>query len=248
MSAAALKETPSKRTASKQARRSQLIQATIRSIAQHGLADTTIATVASEAGLSQGIINLHFQSKDRLLVETLRFVTDEYRDAWEKALEKAGPDFVQRLEALMEVDYDKSVFDRDKIAVWFAFWSETKARPTYQKLCAERDRGYDIILNELVARVIEDGDYSNLDPSMVANGLAAMAEGLWLDLLVNPKRMNRIKAKKIQRTYLVNLFPKHFSHPEGTHKAGARKARAKKAGAKKLQPKKLEPKKLEIGN
>ena len=57
-----------KRTASKQERQLQLIRATIRSVAKNGLADITMSTVAREAGLSQGISNLHFQNKDRLLV------------------------------------------------------------------------------------------------------------------------------------------------------------------------------------
>ena len=58
-----------RRTAPPAERREQLIAATIRCVANRGLADTTIATVAREAGLSQGIINLHFQSKERLLTE-----------------------------------------------------------------------------------------------------------------------------------------------------------------------------------
>lgn len=211
MSRAAAQESASKRFASKEARRSQLIQATIRSIAKHGLTDTTIASVAHEAKLSQGIVNLHFQSKERLLVETLQFVTDEYKDAWEKALDHAGPGSAERLYALLGVDYDKSVFDRNKIAVWFAFWSETKSRPTYRKLCAERDRGYDTVLTELVAQVIEDGNYESLDAGLAANGLAAMAEGLWLDVLVNPSEMNRERAHSILRIYLSRLFPKHFT-------------------------------------
>ena len=211
VSRSAARENLSRRTASKEARRLQLIQATIRSIVKHGLADTTIASVAHEAQLSQGIVNLHFQSKDRLLVETLQFVTDEYKETWEKALDHAGPSSAERLYALLGVDYDRSVFDRDKIAVWFAFWSETKSRPTYRKLCAERDRGYDTILTQLVAEVIEDGNYGSLDPDLVANGLAAMAEGLWLDLLVNPKEMNRERAHTILRNYLSRLFPNHFS-------------------------------------
>ncbi|HLF32250.1 MAG TPA: transcriptional regulator BetI [Xanthomonadales bacterium] len=202
---------PATRTASKEARRLQLIQATIRSIAKHGLSETTIATVSREARLSQGIINLHFQSKERLLVETLQYVTDEYRDTWERALQQAGPGTAERLEALLKVDYHKSVFDRDKIAVWFAYWSETKSRPTYRKLCAERDRGYDTILTELVDTLIREGAYGPLDAAIVANGLAAMTEGLWLDLLVNPKDMNRDKACRILLTYLACLFPRHFS-------------------------------------
>jgi len=193
----------------------QLIQATIRSIAKHGLADTTIASVAHEAKLSQGIVNLHFQSKERLLIETLQFVTDEYKEAWEKALEHAGSSAAERLHALLGVDYEKSVFERNKIAVWFAFWSETKSRPTYRKLCAERDRGYDTVLTELVVQVIEEGGYDSLDAGQVANGLAAMAEGLWLDLLVNPQEMNRERAQSILRTYLSCLFPKHFTEWPG---------------------------------
>ena len=210
MSTATAKRASSKRTASKEARRIQLIKATIRSIASHGLSDTTVATVAREARLSQGIVNLHFQSKERLLVETLQYVTDEYRDTWEAALESAGPGPAAQLQALLEVDYDKSVFDRDKIAVWFAFWSETKSRPTYRKLCAERDRGYDVVLTRLVGELIEEGGYGDLDASIIANGLAAMAEGLWLDGLVSPRDMNRDKARNIAHTYLSYIFPRHY--------------------------------------
>ena len=65
-----------RRTAPPEERREQLILATIRSVADRGLADTTIATVAQEAGLSQGIVNLHFRSKDGLLTETLRYLAD----------------------------------------------------------------------------------------------------------------------------------------------------------------------------
>ena len=211
MSAVSVQAVPSKRTASKESRRLQLIQATIQSIAKFGLSDTTVATVSREANLSQGIINLHFQSKERLLVETLEFVTGEYKDTWEKALANAGPSPAERLQALLSVDYDKSVFDRDKIAVWFAFWSETKSRPTYRKLCAERDRGYDKAVTELVATIIAEGQYGPLDPEIIANGLSAMAEGLWLDWLVTPREMDREKARRIVRTYLACLFPRHFA-------------------------------------
>jgi TetR/AcrR family transcriptional repressor of bet genes len=201
-----------RRTASKETRRLQLIRATIKSIARNGLSDTTIATVSSEAKLSQGIINLHFQSKERLLIETLRHVADVYKDTWETALANAGPSSAEKLQDLVNVDFDKSVFDRNQIAVWFAFWSETKSRPTYRKLCAERDRGYEKVLTGLVAEIIEEGNYGPLDPAVVASGLAAITQGLWLDLLVSPRSMNREKAYGISQTYLACLFPKHFKN------------------------------------
>ncbi len=220
MSAVIVPTANSKRAASKEARRQQLIQATIRSIAKFGLSDTTIATVAREAQLSMGIVNLHFQSKQGLLIETLKSVADEYKDAWEKALTHAGPSNAEKLEALVNVDFCRAVCDRTKIAVWFAYWSETKSRPTYRKLCAERDRRYDRELSELVKALVAEGDYQALDVDMVTNAISAMSAGLWLDLLVDPRSMTRERARHSCRMFLCQLFPKHFQ-PQAKEETGS---------------------------
>lgn len=202
-----------RRTATKQERRQQLIEATIRSIARNGLSDTTMATVVAEAGLSQGIVNLHFQSKERLLLATLAYVVDEYRALWEAALDQAGPASADRLAALMAVDFDRSVCDRDKLAVWFAYWGESKARPTYRKLCAARDRDYDRLMVQLCTDLVAEGRYPGIDPVAAARGLAAMTEGLWLDMLVSPRAVSRREARRISLAYLAHIFPGHFEMP-----------------------------------
>ena len=192
------------RTEPKEKRRLQLIQATMRSIASNSLSETTVSTVSNEAGLSRGIISLHFHSKEKLLLETLTHVVDEYKMLFEKALQKTGDNSAERLASLVKVDFHHSVCDRNKLAVWFAFWSETKSRPTYRKLCAERDRGYDAMLLQLCTDIIAEGEYTSIDPEMAARGLAAMNEGLWLDMLVSPRKMSRKKALRISMAY---LFP-----------------------------------------
>lgn len=201
-----------RRTAPPEQRRQQLIQATIRSIARHGLPDTTMATVAREAGLSQGIINLHFQSKERLLLETLKYVVDEYRAVWEKALARDYATPAEKLAALVRVDFDASLVDRDKLAVWFAFWGEIKSRPTYRKLCAERDRDYEEVIRLLCVEIAEEGGY-DVDPDKVAWGLFAMSEGLWLDILLSPRRINREDAYRLCMVHLAGAFPRHFGPP-----------------------------------
>ena len=55
------------RKANADKRRQQLLEATLRSIIHNGLAKTTLATVAAEAGLSQGIAVFYFKSKAGLL-------------------------------------------------------------------------------------------------------------------------------------------------------------------------------------
>jgi len=89
-----------RRTASREQRRQQLIDATMKCIARKGMSSTSIGDVAKTAGLSQGIINLHFNSKDNLLNETLRHLADEYKATFNKTLENSGPGAADKLIAL----------------------------------------------------------------------------------------------------------------------------------------------------
>ena len=81
-----------KRTATREKRRQQLIDATVKCIARKGMGSTTLGDVASEAGLSQGIVNLHFESKENLLNETLTSIADEYKTQFNRVWTKSGPD------------------------------------------------------------------------------------------------------------------------------------------------------------
>ena len=198
-----------RRTASKEVRQDQLIKATIRSIARHGLSVTTIATVAKEAGLSQGIINLHFQSKERLLEETLNHIVNEYRTAWYKALQTSGETAAEKLTALSAVDFEKRICQRNKLAVWFAFWGESRSRLTYRKMCSESSREYTQMLTLLCEDIIKQGDYK-VQAQHVATGLLAMNGGLWLDMLISPAEMSRERAREISLSYLRGVFPGHF--------------------------------------
>lgn len=84
---------PGGRFASRETRRQQLVDATIASVAELGLSETTLASVTRRAGLSHGTVNFHFRSKRGLLVETLRHLTGEHRARWRAALEErtGGP-------------------------------------------------------------------------------------------------------------------------------------------------------------
>ncbi len=199
-----------KRTASREARRQQLIDATVKCIARKGMGGTTLGDVAGEAGLSQGIVNLHFESKENLLNETLRYLADEYKTQFDKALITAGPRSADRLRALMELDLRPSICGRRKISVWFAFWSEVKSRPMYRKICDESDRHYDAIIESLCEEIIAEGGYLDITASAVTVGLTAMTNGLWLSYLISPKTFDPQSAANAINEYLGGVFPKHF--------------------------------------
>ena len=199
-----------KRTASREQRREQLVAATMKCIARKGMSSTTLGDIAREAGLSQGIVNLHFKSKDNLLRETLHHLADEYKAKFSKALEKTGPDAAEQLRSVLLLNLKPSIIDRQKIAVWFAFWGEIKSHPTYRKICDERDRFYDSAIKDLCSRIIAEGKYDNLSPATVAFSLTSMTDGMWLSYLINPKTFDRRKALATVKTYLEATFPDHY--------------------------------------
>ena len=130
--------------------------------------------------------------------------------AWEKALANSGPAAADKLRAIVEVDFAPPVCERNKLAVWFAFWGESKSRPTYRKICEELDQQYDAMLVELCTQIVAEGPYPGIDAEVVATGLSAMSEGLWLDLLVSPKSMTAAQASGVCMAYLASMFPRHF--------------------------------------
>lgn len=200
----------SRRTASRDTRRRQLIDATMKCIARRGMGNTTLADVAREAGLSQGIVNLHFRSKENLLGETLRYLADEYRSKFETALERSGPEASSQLLALMQLDFRPSICDPRKLAVWFAYWGEVRSQPAYRKICDEFDKYYDSVIQQLCATLIEEGNYGDLSAADAANALTSMTNGLWLSCLISPQTWDRHAAMNAVMSYLRGVFPDHY--------------------------------------
>jgi TetR/AcrR family transcriptional repressor of bet genes len=202
--------TKSRRTASREARRAQLIDATMKCIARKGMGSTTLGDVAREAGLSQGIVNLHFKSKENLLKHTLRALADEYREQFDKTLQRSPPRPADRLWALLEMDIKPPICDRRKLAVWFSFWGEVKSRPTYRRMCDEWDRHYETVIEEICRELIEEAGYAEIDAATVATALTSMTNGMWLSCLISPGSWKQQQCLAAIRSYLASIFPQHY--------------------------------------
>lgn len=194
-------------------RRAQLIEATLASIARHGFAETTLAHVAKRAKLSQGIVNFYFKTKEDLLAATLRHMVEDYDAHWRAAARKAGPSPAAQLLAMIDADFDATVASRKKVTVWYAFWGEARWRPQYLRLCEELSDAYFGQTRALCQRIADAGGYRGVDADLVARGLNAMIDGLWLDILVNPQGIDRETAKRTCRAFLAASFPQDFSLP-----------------------------------
>lgn len=210
MAAAKPKPLTRRRAMPKQARRDQLIRATIKCIASSGLSATTMADITREAGLSLGIVNLHFESKEKLLIETLRQVADEYKNGLDKIFNDESMSNVEKMLAHVDYDFGKKILNRDKLAVWFAFWGEAKSRPTYSKFCAKHDTDLAKSLTKLFQELIDEGNYQHSNAQRITTGYTALADGLWLDILITPRETTPKQAREIAMDYLSAFFSKHF--------------------------------------
>ncbi|NGM45183.1 TetR/AcrR family transcriptional regulator [Rhodobacter sp. SGA-6-6] len=201
------------RTMSREARRAQIIEATIRTLATRGLARTTLTEVARIAGLSHGLVLFHFETKEGLLAETLSALAEEYRQNWQAALEAAGPSPAQQLAALIEADFSPAICTPDRLAAWCAFWGEAQSRPMYQESCGEKDAAYNATMEAICARLMEEGGYSG-QPARLARILRVTVEGVWLDMMTMAEPYSMAEALATARTCAARLFPRHFEEPE----------------------------------
>lgn len=203
---------PTTRIEKKEATRQHLIDATVDTIAATGLADLTLAKVSQRAMVSRGLVNFHFDSKEKLLVETLKHLTQEYYEFWRKAVDKRD-DPAGKLLALVGVDFHPKVCNRKKIAVFYAFWGEAKSRPTYREVSAKADSDFARYMEDCCRELAGDGDY-DVDPFLAAKGLRCMVDGLWLELLLAPEQFDRDACKRMCAQYLAHVFPRHFTGHE----------------------------------
>ena len=199
-----------RRAAAPEQRREQLIKATIKCIARKGLSNITMADVTTTAKLSLGIVNLHFQSKDKLLVEVLRYIAEEYKRGWDAIVNDANLTPAQQIEALIAFDFSADIAHPAKLSVWFAFWGETSSRPTYREICNEADLQTTGSMRKLCRAL---GSSSKKRAELIATGYTALADGLWLDILVTPDEMDRGFARDIAMSYMASFFPDHFTSP-----------------------------------
>jgi TetR/AcrR family transcriptional repressor of bet genes len=201
----------SRRAQAKVERRQTLIDATIRSIAAHGLSGTTIARVTELAGTSIGLANFYFENKERLFEATLQHLADEERRVWQKMNADASLTPAERLVALLDARFHPKVCNRQTLAVWFAFWGDAGAREIYRRvvepLDVERLNATVAIINGLGP----DATSHQRDALQTALGLEAFYDGLWLNHLLYPADFKRLGCRQRAIEHLAALFPAHVS-------------------------------------
>jgi TetR/AcrR family transcriptional regulator, transcriptional repressor of bet genes len=189
------------------ARRLRLIEATISSIAYHGFVKTTRAGVAKAANLPLDLVYSYFPSKKELLVETLRHMALVYEASWLEKVRQATTPF-GRLNAMVEADFDPMISDREGAIVWYGFWRESSWHPEFLHVCEKLSSAYFEQAWFAMRQIVEEGGYHDIDAVELAHAFNAMINGLWMEILINPKGCDVELARRACRGFLARAFPK----------------------------------------
>jgi AcrR family transcriptional regulator len=172
----------------KDKRKAQLIAAALESIAKRGLMETTITHISKGAGMSRGIINFYFASKEMLLRETLKTLIDEYEIEWAEATLKTGDEGRAKLDALIAAHFNKKLCSARRLNVMSAFWGHAASQAAYRNQLEAADAKIETVLTSALAHTLG----GSLDEAKnAATQLHALIRGLWLNFMLNPRDVAR---------------------------------------------------------
>ena len=191
------------------ARKQQLIDATIHCIYQHGLEKTTISRVTARARLSAGIVNFYFESKDKLLLGVLRSVRDEFHHRIIASSNPSDPADLALLR-IIEVHFTPSICSPEKISVWHAFAGAGRTRRDYNDICGELEREIKRLLLTRFTELCNQEGKDHYHAEVLARGLEGLLDSLWQECLYSPKSFDASDATEQCRQYLASLFPETF--------------------------------------
>ena len=153
------------------ARRAQIVEAAIDTLAEVGYANASLARIAVRLGISKGVISYHFAGKDDLVAEIVRQVLEHARAYMEPRVnsKSTGPEMLRAyIESNLEFIRDNPNQLTAVMEIARAALADGK-RPTR----ANADAGIRI-LAEMLARFQSAGDFRpDFDPDAMAMAIRA---------------------------------------------------------------------------
>jgi betaine-aldehyde dehydrogenase len=157
-----------------EARRRQLVEVTIDSLAEVGYVGTTLAEIGRRAGVSAGLVAHYFGDKDGLLEAAFRALARPLA-ARVRARLKLAHNPRARVQAVIDVNLAPEEFDQRTGTAWLAFWGQVLHVPGLKRVQTAYQKR---MLSNLRS------DLRELIPGEAARNLAAMIaamiDGVWL--------------------------------------------------------------------
>jgi betaine-aldehyde dehydrogenase len=205
------------------ARRAQLIEVTIDSLADVGYVGTTLAEIARRAGVSAGLVAHYFGDKDALLEAAFRTLSRVVAVRMRERFALAGTPRA-RVQAVIDANLGPENFDRRTGNAWLAFWGQVLHVEGLKRVQTAYQRRMLSNLRADLRRIIPGEDARSL-----AAMIAAMIDGVWLRAALSEWQEADSGSARALLSAFVDGRLKDLGHPLGAG-SGAADARSAAAG------------------
>ena len=156
------------------ARRRQLVEVTIDSLAELGYVGTTLAQIAARAGVSPGLVAHYFGDKDGLLDAAFRSLARRVGNQVRARLRRVSTPR-GRIQAVIDANLAPEEFEQRTGTAWLAFWGQVLQVKTLKRVqSVYQQRTLSNLRSSLKELVPPD------EAKRLAAMIAAMIDGVWL--------------------------------------------------------------------
>lgn len=197
-------------------RRKQLVDAAIAVIHEQGFSHATVARIARKAGVSSGIVHHYFADKDELLFETMRSLLAELRrDAAARLAAAVTPK--DRIGAVIDASFGDGQFEEQVFSAWLALYGNARQSPRLQRILLLYHRRLHANLVHDLRKLVPEPEARR-----VAEGIAAMIDGLWLRYALTGKPDDARQPRSLTREYFDAVLAQAFNRPADTLRVASR--------------------------
>ncbi len=203
-----------------EARRRQIVETAIEAIADLGSEQTTLAAIASAAGISKGVISYHFDGKDELLEEVLLSLVREPA-AYIKPRVDAAPTAAGKLQAYVDAFFEYLESHRQHYVALVDLWGSagvSEGRRRFEVDAYHPSRHYLVHLLECGRA---SGEFRNVPVAPLAAVIQGVIDGVMLQWVFDPAAVDLHECR-------VEILAMVQRHIEGYRygQSGAEKGRA----------------------
>jgi AcrR family transcriptional regulator len=218
---------PAPATENNEARRIEMLRAAAELICERGFGDTRIADVAKRAGVSSALVIYYFGTRDRLLVDALRFSEESFYEAAEKMLAEVTS-LRERLSLLIKwtcvPEADNEI--PGAWGLWFDLWAQAFRHDEVRAGRVELDaRWRRMIVDAIKSAEASDELDVEVDARLFALEFSALLDGLSIQVALDDPEVDSDLAYKLA----MRFAERELNLPQVKTTGAAKKpARAKK--------------------
>ena len=172
-----------------------IMDATYSALLKHGYAELSISKIGDEFDKSQSLLYYHYEGKDELLIDFLRFLVDNFREHISNRTGSPSQQLRSLLNTLLSADSNSEM--DSFVRVYFELRSQAISNPMYRKQFTKIDKEVHSVIAELIEQGVDEGEFSEVDPDEEADRLLIMITGMMytqatvdLDTVVAQLRQN----------------------------------------------------------